>query len=126
MIVTHEDKVEGDHIGAPYKRVIRHLATPETLGTKNLWIGTTTIDVGSKSNAHSHDVNEEVFYCVSGKGIIKVDDEEHEWTPGTVVFSPPGTVHQIINTGDVPLKYVCCVSPPFGHEQFRSDHEMES
>lgn len=126
MKTVHEDDIHGDHIDAPYKRVIKHLSTPWTLGSKHLWVGTSTVEPGNKTNAHSHDINEEVFYCVSGTGIMIVDDEQIEYTPGTVVFCPPGTVHQVVNTGNVPLKSVCSVSPPFEQEQFRDDHAMES
>jgi mannose-6-phosphate isomerase-like protein (cupin superfamily) len=125
MKIIKEQDVYGDHIEAPNKRVVKHLAAPWTLDTKNLWVGTSTVEPGNETNAHSHDHNEEVFYCVSGTGIMIVDGEEQEYTPGTVVFSPPGTVHQVVNTGAVPLKSVCSVSPPFEQEQFRSDHDMK-
>jgi len=127
MHYIHENDVHGDHIDAPFKRVIRHLAAPGLqLDSKNMWLGTSTVEPGNRTNAHSHDINEEIFYCVSGTGIMIVDGEEQEYTPGAVVFVPPGAVHQVVNTGDVPLKSVCAVSPPFEQQQFRKDHDMES
>jgi quercetin dioxygenase-like cupin family protein len=127
MHYIHENDVHGDHIDAPFKRVIRHLAAPGlSLNSQNMWLGTSTVEPGNKTNAHSHDINEEIFYCVSGTGIMIVDGEEQEYTPGAVVFVPPGAVHQVVNTGDVPLKSVCAVSPPFEQQQFRKDHDMES
>ena len=124
MHIIREADVAGDHIAAPHKRVIKHLATPWTLGSKHLWVGTSTVEPGNSSNAHAHDVNEEVFYCVSGSGKMIVDGEEHEYTPGTVVYCPPGSVHQVVNTGAVALKSLCSVSPPFERQQFRADHDM--
>ena len=126
MHVIHEDEIHGDHIEAPHKRVIKHLSAPWlSLASKNLWIGTSTVEPGNKTNAHSHDINEEVFYCISGSGVMIVDEEEQEYTAGTVVYVPPGAVHQVVNTGTVPLKSLCSVSPPFEEEQFRKDHDME-
>ena len=126
MYVTHEDDVHGDHIDAPYKRVIKHLSAPWLpLGSKNLWIGTSTVAPGNETNAHSHDINEEVFYCVSGRGEMIVDGERREYHAGTIVYVPPGSVHQVVNTGDEPLKSLCSVSPPFEQAQFRKDHDME-
>ncbi|MCF7915101.1 MAG: cupin domain-containing protein [Spirochaetaceae bacterium] len=126
MHIVHEDDIKGDHIEAPYKREIKHLSAPWTLGSKNLWIGTSTVAPGNKTNAHSHETNEEVFYCVSGNGIMIVDDEEKEYRQGNLVYVPPGCVHQVVNTGEVPLKSLCSVSPPFEEKQFRDDHDMES
>ena len=125
MHIVRESDIEGDHIEAPYKRVIKHLSSPWTLGSKNLWIGTSTVEPGNKTNTHSHDINEEVFYCVSGSGIIIVDGEEQEYFPGTTVYVPPGMMHQVVNTGDIPLKSLCSVSPPFEQEQFKADHDMK-
>lgn len=124
MHIIREADVEGDHIEAPHKRVIKHLSAPWTLGSQHLWVGTSTVEPGNSSNAHSHDENEEVFYCVSGSGKMIVDGEEREYTPGTVVYCPPGSVHQVVNTGSEPLKSLCSVSPPFEQKQFRDDHDM--
>ena len=125
MHIVKEDDVYGDHIPEPNKRVIKHMVAPWTMGSKNLWVGTSTVEPGNETNAHSHDVNEEVFYCVSGRGIMIVDGEEREYVPGTVVYCPPGTVHQVVNTGDIPLKSVCAVSPTFEEQQFRGIHAMQ-
>jgi quercetin dioxygenase-like cupin family protein len=122
MKYIHEQEVEGDRIGPPHQRVIRHLVTPENMGSKFLWLGTSSVDPGFTSNAHAHEDQEEVFYCVSGRGRIKVDDEEAHLQPGAVVFCPPGSVHQLINDGDEILKVVSAVSPPFIPEKYKADH----
>lgn len=125
MHIVREQEVHGDHIPEPHKRVIKHLVSPWSLGSKHMWLGTSTVEPGNRTNAHSHDINEEIFYCVSGEGIMIVDEEETPYSAGTVVYVPPGAVHQVVNTGDVPLKSVCAVSPPFEQQQFRDDHAME-
>jgi mannose-6-phosphate isomerase-like protein (cupin superfamily) len=125
MYIVKEEDVPGVHIEEPHKRVIRHIVAPWTMGSKNLWIGTSTVEPGNSTNTHSHDINEEVFYCVSGTGKFVLDGEERDYTPGTVVFAPPGCEHTVINTGTVPLKSVCAVSPPFEQQQFKDDHDMK-
>jgi mannose-6-phosphate isomerase-like protein (cupin superfamily) len=35
---------------------------------------------------------------------------------GDTVYIPPGTPHKIRNTGDIPLKILCCSSPAYSHE----------
>ena len=117
-----EQDVEGDRIGPPHQRVIRHLVTPETMGSQYLWVGTSSVDPGFTSNTHAHEDQEEVFYCVSGKGRIKVDDEEVPLEPGVVVYVPPKAAHHLINDGDEILKVVAAVAPPFIPEKYKKDH----
>ena len=40
----------------------------------------------------------------AGRGRAIVGDREYPTGPGTVVYTPPGTFHQFINTGDEPVK----------------------
>ncbi|MGQ9600815.1 MAG: cupin domain-containing protein [Anaerolineae bacterium] len=122
MKYIREQDVIGDRIGPPHQRVIRHLVTPETMGSKNLWFGTSSVDPGFTSNAHAHEDQEEVFYCVSGQGRIRVDDEELPLEPGVVVYVPPKSVHQLINDGPEILKVASAVSPPFIAEKYKRDH----
>jgi mannose-6-phosphate isomerase-like protein (cupin superfamily) len=122
MHYVREQDVEGDRIGPPHQRVIRHLVAPWTMGSQHLWLGTSSVDPGFTSNAHAHEDQEEVFYCVSGRGRIKVDDEEMPLEPGVVVFVAPKSIHQLINDGDEILKVVSAVAPPFIPEKYRQDH----
>ncbi len=123
MQFIHEKDAEADYIGPPHQRVIRHLAAPWNMGTKNLWMGTSSVDPGFTSNPHFHEDQEEIFYCISGRGRIRVDDEEAALEPGVVVYVPPGAVHQLINTeGTEILKVLSAVSPPFIPEKYRKDH----
>jgi mannose-6-phosphate isomerase-like protein (cupin superfamily) len=122
MKVIREQDVEGDRIGPPHQRVIRHLVTPENMGAQHLWLGTSTVDPGFTSNAHAHEDQEEIFYCVSGKGRIRVDDEQAPLEPGVTVYVPPRAVHQLINDGETKLKVVSAVAPPFIPEKYKKDH----
>lgn len=122
---VREQDVEGDRIGPPHQRVIRHLAAPWTMGTTQLWLGTSSVDPGFTSNAHSHEEQEEVFYCVSGSGQIRVDDEVYAVEPGDVVFAPAKSEHQLINNGEEVFKVVAAVAPPFVPEKYRADHNLD-
>ena len=125
MHYVREQDVEGDRIGPPHQRVIRHLVAPYTMGSQHLWLGTSSVDPGFTSNAHSHETQEEAFYCVSGRGRIRVDDEEMPLEPGVVVYVPPKCVHQLINDGEIVLKCASAVAPPFIPEQYRKDHSIK-
>jgi mannose-6-phosphate isomerase-like protein (cupin superfamily) len=125
MKIIREQDVAGDRIGPPHQRVIRHLVTSESMGAQFLWLGTSSVDPGFTSNAHSHEDQEEVFYCVSGRGRIRVDEEEEILEPGVTVYVPPKGVHQLINDGSEVLKVVSAVAPPFIPEKYRRDHQLK-
>ncbi|NQT58777.1 MAG: cupin domain-containing protein [Bacteroidetes bacterium] len=124
MNFVKEAEVPSVHIDAPYKRTIRHLAAPWTIGTKNFWMGTSAVEPGYSSNEHFHDGQEEAFYCIAGSGQIKVGDMYFEVTIGDLVYVEPGVAHQLINTGKDIFKVVAVVSPPFIPEKFKSDHNL--
>jgi len=46
----------------------------------------------------------EIYYIVSGHGIMSVEDSEYEISPGSALYIGPNVVHGIDNIGDEPLK----------------------
>jgi len=120
-----EHEVEGERFPLPYARVIKHLAAPWTVGASRLWAGVTIIEQGSSSNPHLHDDAEEIFYVVSGTGRVKVGEEEEDIAPGSCIFIPPKTLHQLLNTGNVELKVLAVTSPPFTDIGFKETHRVK-
>ena len=58
---------------------------------------------------HYHECNEEVFYIVSGRGVVLTEEGEQPIAAGDVIFCPatPGGAHKIANTSaDEPLIYL--------------------
>lgn len=57
---------------------------------------------------HLHHAQEEMFIVLEGSGTLRVAGEMLPLKAGDVVFIPPGPEypHQILNSGDVPLKYL--------------------
>lgn len=58
---------------------------------------------------HNHHVEEEVFLVLEGEGIYRFGADRHAFKAGDVLGAPAGgheTAHQIINTGNVALRYV--------------------
>lgn len=122
MIHIKEKEVEGERFTGPYSRTIKHLVAPWTVGSTKLWLGLTIVDPGFSSNLHQHDDAEEIFYVLTGEGSIKVGDEEERIGPGSCIFIPPKTAHQLINTGSGELKAVATISPPFTPTNFKAVH----
>jgi mannose-6-phosphate isomerase-like protein (cupin superfamily) len=117
-----ERKVEGDVFPEPFARTIKQLAAPRTLGTAKIWLGIDEIQPHNSSNGHVHEGQEEVFFFLSGKGRVRVNEEEIEVGPGYCVLCPMGSFHQVINHKDAILRFVAVVAPPFTPEEFGSSH----
>lgn len=55
---------------------------------------------------HDHDDKEQVYYFVSGRGRMLIDDVEVEVTAGDAVHLPPHEKHQVINNTEDDLEYL--------------------
>lgn len=58
----------------------------------------------------------EVYFIISGNGIIKIGAEESEFAKGDCLLVPPDTPQSIINTGRERLEFICIVSPSWTEE----------
>jgi uncharacterized cupin superfamily protein len=87
-------------------RVVGHgLARPAGLKAIGLW--ELTIPPGKESFVyHRHHREEEFIYVLAGRGIVEIEDEEHEVGPGDFVGFPPGTAHHLRNPYDLDLRYL--------------------
>ena len=71
-----------------------------------------TVDPGGHSPHHSHDYEHEV-YVVEGSARLEHDGEFHDLRPGDAVFVEPNVIHQFVNNGNVPFKFLCFVPVTF-------------
>ena len=63
------------------------------------------VDIGEKSHIHNH-FEVEVFFFLSGKGVVHADGKQIEVKQGMSVRVPPFINHVLENTGSEPLKFV--------------------
>lgn len=71
-------------------------------------IGASAVDVhlnrlraGAQSGpVHYHTNCENVYYLLSGRLLVRIDDIETELAPGDAAFIPAGVVHSATNAGD--------------------------
>ena len=64
------------------------------------------------AEVHVHEVAENIYYILQGKGIIELDGEKHLVEPHMVIHIPPGVRHGIFNTGLEDLIFIVAASPP--------------
>jgi quercetin dioxygenase-like cupin family protein len=46
---------------------------------------------------HQHTKTTEIFYVISGRGILRVGKKKYQLRPGVVVFNPAGQVHELVS-----------------------------
>ena len=58
----------------------------------------------------------EVYYIIAGKGLMHIDKESFEVSPGCAVYIPPNSIQHIKNTSDSDLIFLCIVDPAWRKE----------
>jgi mannose-6-phosphate isomerase-like protein (cupin superfamily) len=74
--------------------------------------GRVYLDPGQACGQHSTDEREEVLVFMAGHGDLQIgQDHPLPVGQGKVAYIPPRTLHNVVNSGTVPLVYVFCVAP---------------
>ena len=58
----------------------------------------------------------EVYYILSGAGLMRIEDEKAEVYPGDSIYIPPGAKQQITSIGEVDLMFLAIVDPAWRPE----------
>jgi mannose-6-phosphate isomerase-like protein (cupin superfamily) len=96
--------------------IIRELIHPTVHGNTRQSLAEATIPEGFTTLLHKHYQSEELYHIVEGSGIMFIEDKRFEVKSGDTICIPPGASHQIQNTGRIPLRLLCCCSPPYSHD----------
>ncbi|MBI3839202.1 MAG: cupin domain-containing protein [Planctomycetia bacterium] len=80
----------------------------ESQGAPNFAMRQFEVAPGGYTPKHSHPYEHEVF-VLEGRGTVLEGDVEHRLEAGDFVLVSPNEVHQFLNTGAVPLKFLCMV-----------------
>jgi mannose-6-phosphate isomerase-like protein (cupin superfamily) len=92
---------------------IRELMHPSRHGNKNQSLAEATVAVGGETLLHKHLVTEEIYHITHGEGLMRLGAQYIEVVVGDSICIAPGTEHNIKNTGNEPLKILCCCSPAY-------------
>ncbi len=95
------------------KGVIGRVAIGKKDGASNFCMRIFQLEPGGYTPIHSHEWEHEIFIH-QGEGKVWCENNWVDLKPGTVVFIAPGEEHQLKNTGDKPLVFVCLIpaGPP--------------
>ena len=88
------------------KEVLRDtyfLIDPEDSPSRRLKMGYTVIYPTGTTTGHSHENMEEVYFVISGEGVMVVGDEEFPIKAGDALYVEPGEFHTTLQRGNMPL-----------------------
>ena len=95
---------------------IRELLAHRNSAIRNQSLAEARIPVGGATMEHYHSKAEEINYITHGTGRMKLGQAEREVRPGDAIAIPPGQAHKLWNTGDEPLRLLCCCAPGYEHD----------
>ncbi len=68
------------------------------------------VQAGQKTKPHTLRTSE-VYYILSGSGLMHIGREVSNVKPQCAVYIPPGSVQFVENTGSSELEFLCIVDP---------------
>jgi mannose-6-phosphate isomerase-like protein (cupin superfamily) len=116
MIVVNRN--DAAVINTPHGSEIRPLIDSTTTEIELCSLAEEVLPPGHSVQRHRHNVTEEIYYIVSGTGLMQVGDEQRAVGPGDAIFIPRLHLHSLINTGDTALVLLLVCGPAYD----RSDH----
>ncbi len=100
----------------------------EEFGAPNFEMRYFELDNGAVTTLDLHDYEHEVF-IVRGSGIVVIEDREYTLRPKDAFLIEPNERHQLKQTGDEPLGFLCIVPNGVSRSKNRVDldypHEGE-
>ncbi len=100
---------------------IRELLAYRNSCIRNQSLAEARLKPGGSTTPHRHPKTEEIYYILEGLGFMQVGEEIQPVEPGDAIAIPPGCIHQITNRGTALLKFLCCCSPPYEHDDTALD-----
>ena len=95
---------------------IREVAGPASGNAVNQSLAEATVPPGGETVEHFHRTTEEIYFFTHGNGRMRLGGKEREVGPGDTIVIAPGVRHKLWNTGEEPLRLLCCCAPAYSDE----------
>jgi mannose-6-phosphate isomerase-like protein (cupin superfamily) len=95
---------------------IRELLAHRNSSIRNQSLAEARLPCGGATTPHYHRKTEEIYFIVDGFADMRIGSESRQVGPGDSIAIPPGEVHQIRNTGNIELRFLCCCAPCYEHD----------
>lgn len=79
---------------------------------KNLQLVVMSLKPGEDIGVETHATHDQFFRVENGMGEVVIDGVTQQVKSGTGIVVPAGTLHNLINTGDEPMKVYTIYGPP--------------
>ena len=99
--------------------VIRELMHPALHGASAMSFAEATVEPGATTLLHLHRRSEEFYHVSQGVGTMRLGQEVFEIRRGDTIAIPPGTAHNVTNTGSEALRILCACHPPYADDDTR-------
>ena len=119
MLVVNREAAKILH--TPHGSEIRPLIDRTTAPITQCSLAEELLPPGKSVTPHHHEVLEEIYYILSGAGVMTIGDETRAVGAGDAIYIPTGQRHTLTNTGTEPLRVVLVCGPAFYFE----DHHGE-
>lgn len=96
---------------------IRELMAYRNSSIRNLSLAEAILPPGATTHEHYHTDTDEVYYILQGRGLMRVGDKERVVGPLDAIAIPANQRHNITNTGNDPLVFLCCCAPAYEHDK---------
>jgi mannose-6-phosphate isomerase-like protein (cupin superfamily) len=83
---------------------------------RNQSLAEATLEPGQATTEHYHPRAEEIYFILEGRGTMRIEGETREVEPGDAIAIPNGLRHKIWNSGAETLRFLCCCSPAYSHQ----------
>jgi mannose-6-phosphate isomerase-like protein (cupin superfamily) len=95
---------------------IRELMHPDHHRNARQSLAEAIIHPGETTLLHKHLRTEELYHVTAGQGLMTLGEQRFEVIAGDTICISPGTPHCVSNTGQAPLRILCCCSPAYSHD----------
>ena len=96
---------------------IREILAPRNSSIVRQSLAEAILTPGAETQAHRHPHTEEIYYILTGKGLMAIESEQRAVGPGDGIAIPAGMRHQIRNVGSQDLVFLCCCVPAYTDEE---------
>ncbi len=119
LIINRKD---ANILHTPHGSEIRPLMDRTTAPITQCSLAEETLPPGKTVTPHIHEVLEEIYYILSGFGVMTIGEESQAVSAGDAIYIPKNNLHLLTNTGAEDMKILLVCGPAF----YFADHRISA
>lgn len=106
--------------------MIHELLHPKHDQIVGMSIAEATVAPGGRTHAHRHRAGEEVYYTLSGEGVLRLGARHERMQAGSIHLILPGVDHSVTAFTEAPLRFLCVTTPPYSDDDTELTSPVEA